>query len=154
MPQVLSVVTKIATELNPIAFKALRAIYGFDTEVRLPNDGTYDPVTREGSIYNNQAAEYRYNTQPDFVERLVYSNLMPLSRIKGTSLMDEYGMDPVAYTISDDIKLFSRLTVLYAGKNYEFKVQKIIVLESPNTENVLEGLPSESIRRLELLPFT
>jgi len=154
MPQVLNVITKIATELNPIAFKALRAIYGFDTEVRLPNDGTYDPETREGSIYNNQDAEYRYNENADFTERLVYSNLMPLSRIRGTSLMDEYGMDPVAYTINKDIVEFSRLTVLYAGKNYEFKVQKVIVLESPNEENVLEGMPCESIRKLELLPFT
>lgn len=153
MPQVLNVVTKIATQLNPIAFKALRAIYGFDTEVRLPNSGIYDPETRQGSLYNNQDAEFRYDERPNFKERLVYSNLMPLSRIKGTSLMDEYGLDPVAYTINEAITEFSRLTVYYAGKNYEFKVQKIIVLESPNVENVL-NMPCESIRKLELLPFT
>lgn len=153
MPQVLEVVTKIATELNPIAYKALRSIYGFDTQVRLPNDGTYDPESREGSLYNNQDAEYRYNEEPDFTDRLVYSNLMPLSRIRGTSLMDEYGMEPAAYTTNEKIVEFSRLTVLYAGKNYEFKVQKVIVLESPNVENVL-NMPCESIRKLELLPFT
>jgi hypothetical protein len=141
------IITKISTITMRRKYEVLRKLYGIKSEIWLPKDGIYNPVTREGSMYNRESQEYRYSIDSDFpCEIMLYSNLMDMKRLNALEIMDNLDIEPVAYTLNEKIIPNSKVKILYRGKNFYFFVERVIVLTSPYPKD------GKAVLKLKLIP--
>lgn len=141
----LKVLTRTATIRERVGFTHNQRVWGLICRVYFPVDGTYDPHTREGSMYNREDNKYRYKNDPDIpCINLVFSNLMDLTRMDATTRMDGLQMRKETYAFTNEAKwddknkswycgipVNSKILVEYNHKEYAFFVWAVTSLESP-----------------------
>ena len=135
----LEIISRISTINIQTSFTHCSIFFGFETEVRVPVDSQ--------SMYNSEDAKFEYSSAPNFSTNIIYANYMDMTRLESTHLMDNYEIDPVGYTLNDDVLEKSRLTVPYQGKTFEFTVLHVNTLELDDTTNGV------AIKKLILEPF-
>jgi hypothetical protein len=142
MPGVtLDIVTKIAGLNIQRSYTHLLQFFGFDAEVRVPN------TTRMAlDMYGKEDDNRNYNTNPDFMSRVLPTGIDYMNRFLSTTVMDNEDMEPKAYSKDKRIVADSLLTFNFQNKKFEFRVDDIVVLELGNVED------NEIIRTFKLIP--
>lgn len=156
----LKVLTRTSTVREQVAFTHNQRVWGLICRVYFPVDGTYDPYTREGSLYNREDNKYRYKAEPDIpCINLVFSNLMDLTRMDAATRMDALQMKGDIYAFTNyvqrdetneswicGIPVNSKILVEYNFKEFAFFVWAITALDSPHE------IDGKAVFKLELKP--
>lgn len=154
-PSLPRIFSRVASVRVRRSFTHLKRIYGLVTQVWFPNEGTYDPDTRQGSIYNREGKSYRYNEDPDLpCEIVVYSNLATLSSFDSQTFMDQLSFATASFGYTDRsssdnmclIRSDSKIKINFSSKDFYFFIKKVTTLEAyyPSDGKVIHKLHLES----------
>jgi hypothetical protein len=164
----LPIFTHVATIMERRKFIHLQRMYGLICKVFFPIDGYWEPViepydpmnTDEGSMFNREDNQYRYNTEPDIdCINMPITNLMDLTRMDATTNMHQLDFNrPIyAYTtlsmldsnngeVKCGIPPNSKIEITYNFKNFVMFAFRNTALDSPYE------IDGKAVYRIELTP--